>query len=151
MQGPSRNVIVNESDNRKLGVYTEGDTDAAIDGLAVLGEAASNTLTPVKVNSVGQLDVGNTTIGDGRTTVTTAGTAVALATSTSCRIVDIMAETDNTNYVVVGGSTVDATLATRRGIPLMRGQSIHLLIDDLRKIYIDSLVDGEGVTYIYYN
>lgn len=91
-----------------------------------------------------------TGIADGRTTVTTAGTRVALASSTTCKQVVITAETDNTGYVVVGGSTCVAALATRRGIPLSSGDSVALEIDNLADIYIDSTVNGDGVTYAYF-
>ena len=55
--GPSRQVIVNEADDRKLGVYTEGDTDATIDGVAVLGEQATNTLRPFSIDASGTLRI----------------------------------------------------------------------------------------------
>lgn len=91
------------------------------------------------------------TIADGRKTVTAAGTAEALAASTACKLITITAETDNTDIVVVGGSTVVAALATRRGVPLDPGDSYELGIDDLADVYIDALVNGEGVTYAYFN
>ena len=63
MEGPQRNVIVNEADDRKLGVYTEGDTDATIDGIAVLGEQATNTLQPLSIDKSGTLRVSSTIVG----------------------------------------------------------------------------------------
>jgi hypothetical protein len=90
-----------------------------------------------------------TGVADGRKTVTAAGTAEALATSTSCKLVIITAETDNTDYVVVGGSTVVAALATRRGVPLAPGDSVPIQTDNLADIYLDAVVSGEGVTYLY--
>lgn len=85
----------------------------------------------------------------GRQTVTTAGTAVQLSTSTS-RIVAVMiqAETDNTGYIVVGDSTVVAALATRKGIALAAGDSVTLDVSQLSTVYIDSTVNTDGVTYI---
>lgn len=91
-----------------------------------------------------------TGIADGRTTVTTAGTRVVLASSTACKQVIITAETDNTGYVVVGGSTCVAALATRRGIPLAPGDSVTIEIDNLNDVYIDSAVSTDGVTYAYF-
>lgn len=89
-------------------------------------------------------------IRDGRKVVTAAGTAERLvSTNTPCRKVTIMAELDNTDYVVVGDSTVVAALATRRGIPLSAGSSITLDIEDLYTIYVDAVVNGEGVTFLY--
>ena len=83
----------------------------------------------------------------GRKTVTTGGTAEALATATSIYEVAITAETDNTGYVVVGNSSVVAALATRKGIPLSAGQTITLAVNNLAKVYLDVTVNGDGVTY----
>lgn len=88
-------------------------------------------------------------IVDGRKFVTTAGTREALATSTPCSIVIITAEANNTGVVVVGGRTVIAALATRQGIPLSAGDSITLTIDNLNKVWLDSMVSTDGVTYLY--
>jgi len=94
---------------------------------------------------------GFTTIADGRKFVTTAGTAVALAsTTTTCKKVEITAEFNNTGVIVVGGSTVVADLATRRGTPLYAGSTYTLVIDNLTDIYIDATVSTDGVTFTYY-
>jgi hypothetical protein len=90
-----------------------------------------------------------TSVGDGRKTVTTAGTRVALSTTTSCKKVTIQALDTNTDAIVVGGSTVVAASATRRGIVLLPYNSFTISVDDLADIYIDSVVSGEGVTYLY--
>ena len=93
-----------------------------------------------------------TTINDGRQVVTTAGTRVQLSSSSvACKKVTIVAETGNSNYIVVGGVNVVASLATRRGIPLAAGDTVTLEISNLNLIYLDSLVNGEGVTYAYTN
>lgn len=88
-------------------------------------------------------------LGNGRQTVTTPGTPVALAGSTSCKWVTITGETDNTNIVVVGGSGVVAALATRTGKPLWPGQSFTIPIDNLADVFIDAITATEGVTYVY--
>lgn len=91
------------------------------------------------------------TINSGRQTVTTNGTEVQLSsTSTPCTRVVITAETDNTNPVTVGGADVVGALATRKGIPLSAGSSITVRTNNLNKIWIDSVTDTEGVSYIYY-
>jgi len=90
-------------------------------------------------------------VGDGRKVVASAGTAEALAASTACQKVDIQAELDNTGIIVVGGSTVVAAAGTRRGIALRAGDSYEFEIDNLADIYIDATVNGEGVTFTYYN
>jgi hypothetical protein len=90
-------------------------------------------------------------IRDGRKVVAAAGTAERLvATNTPCKKVTIMALIANTDYVVVGDSTVVASAATRRGIPLGAGTSITLDIEDLYAVYLDAVVSGEGVSFIYH-
>jgi len=99
--------------------------------------------------TVRQLDIHS--IGDGIQTAI-AGTAIVLTTSSiSCKRIHIMGRTQNTDYVVVGSSTVVAAEETRRGIPLSAGQSITMQIDNVQKVYIDSIVNGEGVTFLYEN
>lgn len=91
-----------------------------------------------------------TGIGHGVTTVTTAGTDVALAGSTACKRVMVQAQTDNTGLIAVGGTGVDATVATGTGIILYPGDVVDFDIDNLSDIYIDSTVNGEGVRYTYW-
>ena len=94
----------------------------------------------------------NTTVTDGRKVVTTAGTRVALATSTACKEVVITAETDNTGIVVVGAAaTVIAAIATRTGVPLSAGDSVVLQTDNLADIGLDSTVSGDGVTFMAFS
>ena len=101
---------------------------------------------PVSVTS------SNTTITDDRKIVATAGTRVPLASSTACKEVVITAETDNTGIVVVGAAaTVVAAIATRRGVPLAAGDSIVLQIDNLADIGLDSMVSGDGVTFVAFS
>jgi len=92
-----------------------------------------------------------TTIKDGRKVVTTAGTRVALvSSSTPAKYVILQAETDNAGVIAWGGVTVVATVLTRQGQALLAGDSSPWIpIDDLLDIYLDSTVSGDGVTYIY--
>jgi len=87
---------------------------------------------------------------DGRKTVTAAGTAEALS-STSLLVdwIIIVAETDNTGVMAVGAPTVVATVLTRRGVPLNAGDVVTLSGIDLKEIYLDTTVSGDGVTYFY--
>lgn len=88
------------------------------------------------------------TLTAGRKIVTTAGTAVQLSTTlTRIGSVAITAETDNTGYIVVGGSTVIAALATRLGTPLAAGDTFIVDANQLTDIYLDSTVNGDGVTF----
>ena len=101
---------------------------------------------PVSVTSA------NSTITDGRKVVTTAGTRVALASSTACKEGVITAELDNTGIVAVGAAaTVVAALATRTGVPLNAGDSIVLQIDNLADVGLDSMVSGDGVTFVAFS
>ena len=109
----------------------------------------SMSALPAGTNVIGKVGHDVTGIGDGRKTVATAGTREALADSTTAKLVIITAETDNTGYVVVGGLTVVAALATRRGTPLNAGDSITLEVDDLADVYLDVTVSGDGCTYLY--
>ncbi|MCD6149002.1 hypothetical protein J7J18_06550 [bacterium] len=91
---------------------------------------------------------GYSEIGDGSKTVSTAGTRVALGSGSCCHVF-ITAKSDNSGTIVVGGNTVVAALANRRGIPLDPGDTIDFPIDDLSKVYIDATSNGDGVTYLY--
>lgn len=97
----------------------------------------------------GKIGLTRTAIADGRKFVTTAGTRVALASTTTCKLVIITAELDNTGVIVVGGATVVAALLTRQGIPLNAGDTIVLAVEDLADVYLDSTVNLDGVTYLY--
>ena len=143
-----------------IGITKNGLQQIEIAGMTPL-PAGANNIGDVDVLSLPSIPAGNniigkighdiTTIGDGRKTVATAGTREALAVSTSCEKVDITAEIDNTGIIVVGGSTVVAALATRRGIPLYAGDTYSFEIDNLADIYIDATVSGDGCTYTYFS
>jgi hypothetical protein len=93
--------------------------------------------------------VGSSTIGDGRKVIATAGSAEALSTDTDVKEVTITAELDNTDVVVIGSSTVVAALLTRRGTPLFPGDSVSIETDNLNELFVDVMVNGEGITYQY--
>lgn len=96
-------------------------------------------------------------IGCGRQTCAVAGTPRSLAGTGSTFTdpagpisgVAVTAETDNTSIVVVGGSDVVAALATRKGTPLSAGQTAWFPVDDLSDVYVDALVNTEGVTFTW--
>jgi len=91
-----------------------------------------------------------TTVVDGRQVVTTAGTRVKFA-DVPCERVDITALSSNTGIVVIGAVTCVAAAGTRRGTPLVANQAYSIEIDNLNKLYIDSTVSGEGVSYTAYS
>lgn len=87
--------------------------------------------------------------------VTTAGTAVQLeATGIRCSAIIIQALPANTGYIYVGDSTVASTNGFALGAEdsLMIGGANRRGGDDefiASDIYIDSSVNGEGVTWQY--
>lgn len=88
-------------------------------------------------------------IGSGRKTVTAGAAGQLTATATPSRVVKVKAFVENTDKVVIGGSAVVAALATRQGYELAPGESVDIRIDDVSKIYLDAVVTGEGVEYVY--
>lgn len=87
--------------------------------------------------------------GDGRKVTASAGTAVAIASSTACKWVVCEALLSNTQAVAVGTSTVVAASGTSRGALLQPGASVTLPVNNLSSVYVDSRVTGEGVAFIY--
>ena len=95
---------------------------------------------------------GATGINHGLKTITAAGTDEALAGSTAAKYVDIVAQTDNTGWIAIGGTGVDATVATGNGILLAPGDHTGWMpIDNLADIFVDSTVSGDGVRFTYLN
>lgn len=88
-----------------------------------------------------------TTIFNGKTTVTTAGTRVALASSQAIKSVTIKALRTNTGSIYVGNSSVAST----NGFELRAGESMSMDISNLSTVNLDCSVNGEGVTYLGVN
>lgn len=88
-----------------------------------------------------------TTIFDGLTNVTTAGTRVVLAASQAVKGVTIKARSTNTGIIYVG----NASVASTNGLQLKAGESVAMAIANLNTVNIDSSVNGEGVTYLGVN
>lgn len=100
---------------------------------------------------------------DGIKAVAAAGTAVRLvAASTPAAWVKIQANEGNTadSMIVVGGTTVDATEATRRGIALPAATPVvaagfgrgvlHIQGPiDLTDIWLDAETNADAVNFIY--
>lgn len=88
-----------------------------------------------------------TAVYNGKTTVTTAGTRVALASSQTVKSVTVKALSTNTGFIYVGNSSV----ANTNGFQLKAGDTVSLDLSNLATVYIDSSVNGEGITYIANN
>lgn len=122
--------------------------------------------TPISPATAGRQDTGNSAlstidghiqalntyvqqsgvIGHGAKTVASAGTDEALAGSTACRWVMIQALQTNTDDVAVGGASVDVGT---NGIILGPRDAVTFAVNNLNLIRVDSLVNGEGVRYVY--
>ena len=80
----------------------------------------------------------------GQTTVSTAGTAVKLATEAPTKSVFVKALAANTGTVYVGNSDVDSS----KCIPLAAGQELHLAINhEAATVYLDASANGQKVHY----
>jgi hypothetical protein len=90
-----------------------------------------------------------TGLADGVKTVASAGTDVALASTTACKWVLVQAQTDNTGLIAVGATGVDATEATGTGYTLYPGDAVMVEIDNLADVFIDSTVSGDGVRFVH--
>jgi hypothetical protein len=91
-------------------------------------------------------EVAPTTVINGKTTVTTAGTNVQLTTN-SCKSIVIKALVANTGSIFVG----NATVSSANGFVLASGDTVALDINNTNVVYIDSSVNGEGVSFLAIN
>ncbi len=84
----------------------------------------------------------------GQKTVTTAGTAVALGTLQVDEAIYIKALDTNTGVVAVGNDGAD-DVTVSNGLRLLAGEGVIINhVDNLAAIYVDSAVNGEGVSWI---
>lgn len=87
---------------------------------------------------------GSDTLNGRLKSVTTAGTRVQLD-NIPCKEVTIIARKGNTGSIFVGGIDVSSTVF---GVELDADQSFTFSISNSNLIYIDSSVNGEGVSYV---
>jgi hypothetical protein len=92
-------------------------------------------------------------IYNGEVDVATAGTRVPLASErTPCTWLLVQSKITNTQYVYVGGRTVDSS----NGTALVVADSVlfppvsDLTAYDLSLTFVDADVDGEGVKFTYF-
>lgn len=100
--------------------------------------------TPIDVTNV-QDEISS--LGEAAASVTTAGTRVQLG-SHACKKCVVRANDANTGKIFVGSSSVSSANA---GIQLIAGSSYEMNMSNTNLLYIDSEVNGEGVTYTYFN
>lgn len=138
--------------DKRMVIGSETNDDRKID----LDSLGSKIALPVslydgsgsQITSFGGISL-PTSIGDGRKVTVSAGTAVQIGSSTSIKKVTVQALDTNTDVIVVGSSTVVAASGTRRGIALTPFNSIVIQVDNLTDVYIDSVVSGEGCSFVY--
>lgn len=111
--------------------------------MSSIEQGSSGNLTSLVTNGVNVLPY--SIVGSGVQTVTTAGTRVALASTTAIKSVTVRAKSVNTGLIYVGSSIV----ASSNGFQLSAGETVSIDIDNLSKVYIDSAVNEEGVSFIY--
>lgn len=87
------------------------------------------------------------TVANNKVTVTTAGTRVALAASTTIKSVTVKASVSNAGIVYVG----NATVAASNGFELAAGDSVSLDISDLATVFVDASINSQIVTFIAVN
>jgi len=106
---------------------------------------ADSTTDRLKVNTTitGDITIADT-LYNGHKTVSAAGTAEALASSTSIKSVTVKALRTNTGTIYVGDSSVSSS----NGFEIDPGESVDIEIDDLATVYIDADTNGDGVSYI---
>lgn len=85
----------------------------------------------------------------GQDTVTTAGTAVPLNGGESLTVPDgaslaIRANSDNSNTVYIGDSSVDSST----GLEKTPGDGVSLNVTDVSTVYVDADGAGDGVSWI---
>lgn len=136
---------------------TGAATAAKQPALGTAGSASSDVLTVQGIPSMTALKTDGsavtqpisialpTNIYSGKTTVTTVGTRVPLASSQAIASgVTIKALVANTGIIYIGNSSV----ASSNGHQLAAGDSVFLEIANLNTVNLDSSVNGEGVTYL---
>jgi hypothetical protein len=123
--------------NEQLAMLLAGTTEAggAIPARVVADGGGSLTVDLAAV----------TAVVAGQKTVTTAGSHVALGSSTTLKSgVRVKALHGNTGWIYVGPDGVTSTT----GCVLDAGEEVFVEVNDLATVYIDASVNGEGVSFI---
>lgn len=122
-------------------------TNALPAGSNVIGHVITDTgSTTAVTGTVATQEVALTAIGSFQKSVTTAGTRVQLDTHT-CKTFIVKAKATNTGLIYVG----DVTVANSNGFILSAGDTVSYDASNTNLVYIDSSVNGEGVSCSYAN
>lgn len=115
-------------------------------GIKFMGKDPDGNAKAVGVNANGevvtQLSGSNIPLS-GQKDVTAAGAAEALGTTQVYKELTIIAKSTNTGNIYVGDSTVDSIT----GMILPAGGFVSFHFVDIADVYIDSDVNGEGVSF----
>jgi hypothetical protein len=116
-----------------------------------LPDTAAGDLAAISAALAGALAIGSVALPSvlvhGQTTVTTAGTEVALGASTALTSgVRVKALSDNAGSVYVGANPVTSST----GFELAAGEEVFIEVANLATVYVDAAAggDGDGVCYI---
>jgi hypothetical protein len=128
-------------------VHTRTTTSGPQSQVAVLGVDGSDSVVFAHATRGVRVDLAGSAVFSVRKTIATAGTPAQLTTSSSpCKSVYVVALPTNTARVAIGGSAVDAADVTFNGIPLDPMQGVSIDVSDTNLVYLDVLVDGNGVS-----
>ena len=108
-------------------------------------------VAPFQIDANGVLRTSHsiTTIGHGANTNISDSTAEVLGSSQDCKHIDIMASPNNTGFISVGGSEVGE--GAPEGVKLYAGDVYSIDIDNVTKVFVLASVDGEDVSWTYFN
>lgn len=127
---------------------TVGDDPGVSEGLPVVIDQTAILAELAAISSaLGSVGAGASALVDGRQVVAVTDTPIALG-SGACKTIFITALTTNSDVVVIGGATVDFTLATRTGKVMYPGDSLTISIDNLSKVFINGTAN-DGVSFSY--
>ena len=110
--------------------------------MASVEQGSSGNLTPL-LTGVNILPY--SILGNGVQTVTSAGTAVQLASTNAIKTITIRSFSTNTGLIYVGNSSVSSA----NGYQLSPQETVSLDIANISTIWIDTSVSGSSVSYIY--
>ena len=120
-------------------------------GRTIAGIDPAGAVQVISVDSDGRIILGSSvtsggtiephsTLLDGTKAVASAGTAEALAATTTVKSVLVQALYANTGAILIGN-------ATSQSVRLFPGDVAVYLIDDLAKVFVDAAVSAEGVAF----
>jgi hypothetical protein len=148
---PAYAVAMGASDGTNMQI-PRCDTNKSLFVALQAGTGLPQAIGKLSANSgvdIGDVDVTSMPLAaalqNGQKYVTSAGTRVALASSTAIyHSVTIMAQSGNSGWIYIGNSSV----SNSNGYILDAGETVTIEIANLSTIYVDSSVNGEGVSYI---